>query len=70
MKTKFKRYDVEADCSVVPMNGSMYAREDGEYLEIDEVAEWLKNQLNGVVRSDYKDACHRMLRMMGRERIL
>lgn len=34
-----KRYDIEADCTVVPMNGSMFPRHDGDYVTYDDAIE-------------------------------
>jgi len=32
MTEELKRWDIEADCTVEPMNGSMYPQDDGDYV--------------------------------------
>lgn len=42
-KYKIKRFNVEADCTAEPTNGSMYEREHGEYVLYEDFLKFFRD---------------------------
>jgi len=63
MSDDVKRWDLEADCSVRPYNGSMYEREEGQYVEHAEYAKLesryaaLVQAINEVEAKQWSEIC-------------
>lgn len=51
-----KRFDIEASCTVIPANGEMFERKDGDYVLYEDVQSQLK-LLAKVVLKAHKNSC-------------